>query len=1067
MAGVAARLLESAAGFDITLLETVVNAFYSATSPEEREVAERELQQLQDHPDTWTRVDAILEQTQNINTKFFALRVLEAVIRYRWAALAPEQREGVRNYLSNLTIKMAADENIFRRDRSLVSKVNVLLVQVVKHEWPARWPSFISDLTGAAKISEVMCENCMHILKLLSEEVFDFSRGEMTQEKTRHLKSSLNDEFGLIHELGEYVLTHSQKPLLIQNTLTTLHAYLSWVPVGYIFESTLVETLLKLFPTLEFRNVALQCLTEVGMLPVATVYDKHLVHMYTVFITQLQMVLPRGTNIPEAYANGSSDDQCFFQNLAMFLTGFFKMHIGLLDKAQENHQTMLIGLEYLLGISYVEDTEVFKVCLDYWNHLVCDLFQSECTVEPQPFGFHNMGGDPQGPSARKQLYHMPMTRLRLLVISRMAKPEEVIVVEDENGNIVRETLKDSDVLAQYKQMRETLVYLSHLDHSDTQNQMLEKLALQLSGKEYAWNTLNSLCWAIGSISGSMTEDLENKFLVTVIRDLLNLCEFTRGKDHKAIIASNIMYVVGQYPRFLRAHWKFLKTVVNKLFEFMHEVHPGVQDMACDTFLKIARKCKRKFVIQQMHESEPFVCELLQSLTDTIKDLEPHHIHLFYDAVGEMISAETDPMWRDQYLKKLMEPPNANWYQIIEVARTNAETLKQPEVIRSIANILQTNTSVCGAVGQPFQSQISLIFEDMLHMYKLYSEFVSSAVMEGGKFSARTTQVKLMRSVKCECLRLIEVFVMKTEDPDLVCSQMVPAMMDPILGDYVRNVADARDPEVLSLFAAIFNKVQGKLSDEVPRVFDAVFQCTLQMITRNFEDYPEHRPKFFELLRAITNHCFRAMLSLTPQNLKLVIDSVVWAFRHTERNVAEMGLNLLLEMLHAFQQSEFCNQFYKSYYIMLMQEVFAVLTDIFHKPGFKSQALILQHLYNLVLSPSLTVPLWDADTLGPTAFPNNAEFVRQHTVQLLSHSFPNMHQQQIVMFVEGLFETRSDFSSFKGKLRDFLVQSKEWTAGTEQITWEEQQIKQEQRSAAVMAIPGMKNPYDLPDEMADE
>jgi hypothetical protein len=34
--------------------------------------------------------------------------------------------------------------------------------------------------------------------------------------------------------------------------------------------------------------------------------------------------------------------------------------------------------------------------------------------------------------------------------------------------------------------------------------------------------------------------------------------------------------VGQYPRFLRAHWKFLKTVVNKLFEFMHETHPGVQ-----------------------------------------------------------------------------------------------------------------------------------------------------------------------------------------------------------------------------------------------------------------------------------------------------------------------------------------------------------------------------------------------------------------------------------------------------------------------------------------------------------
>jgi exportin-1 len=74
------------------------------------------------------------------------------------------------------------------------------------------------------------------------------------------------------------------------------------------------------------------------------------------------------------------------------------------------------------------------------------------------------------------------------------------------------------------------------------------------------------------------EEKEKQFLVTVIKDLLSLCEKKRGKDNKAVVASNIMYVVGQYPRFLRAHWKFLKTVVNKLFEFMHETHPGVQDM---------------------------------------------------------------------------------------------------------------------------------------------------------------------------------------------------------------------------------------------------------------------------------------------------------------------------------------------------------------------------------------------------------------------------------------------------------------------------------------------------------
>jgi len=68
-------------------------------------------------------------------------------------------------------------------------------------------------------------------------------------------------------------------------------------------------------------------------------------------------------------------------------------------------------------------------------------------------------------------------------------------------------------------------------------------------------------------------------LVTVIKELLGLVEMKRGKDNKAVVASNIMYIVGQYPRFLKAHWKFLKTVVNKLFEFMHETHEGVSTLS--------------------------------------------------------------------------------------------------------------------------------------------------------------------------------------------------------------------------------------------------------------------------------------------------------------------------------------------------------------------------------------------------------------------------------------------------------------------------------------------------------
>ena len=61
------------------------------------------------------------------------------------------------------------------------------------------------------------------------------------------------------------------------------------------------------------------------------------------------------------------------------------------------------------------------------------------------------------------------------------------------------------------------------------------LFFQVNGNEWSWKNLNTLCWAIGSISGSMHEEDEKRFLVTVIKDLLGLCEQKKGKDNKAII----------------------------------------------------------------------------------------------------------------------------------------------------------------------------------------------------------------------------------------------------------------------------------------------------------------------------------------------------------------------------------------------------------------------------------------------------------------------------------------------------------------------------------------------------
>lgn len=76
-----------------------------------------------------------------------------------------------------------------------------------------------------------------------SEEIFDFSAEQMTQVKTKNLKNSMCGEFSEVFQLCSEVLEKANKPSLIKATLNTLLRFLNWIPLGYIFETNIVENL--------------------------------------------------------------------------------------------------------------------------------------------------------------------------------------------------------------------------------------------------------------------------------------------------------------------------------------------------------------------------------------------------------------------------------------------------------------------------------------------------------------------------------------------------------------------------------------------------------------------------------------------------------------------------------------------------------------------------------------------------------------------------------------------------------------------------------------------------------
>lgn len=1075
-------ILDFSQELDINLFDRVVDSFFNGSaSRDDQRTALQVLSQFQEHPDSWKRADQILSNSNNAQSKYIALSCLDKLIKYRWKTIVDQERVGIRDFIVNMIISLCDNESVFESEKALINKIDLTLVAILKQEWPHNWPQFIPEIVASSRSSFNVCENNMIILKLLSEEVFDYSEDQLTQAKAQKLKTSMKAEFEEIFRLCYDVLDKTSKPSLIIATLSALKQYIQWIPSTYIFQSNLLELLTcKFLAPPDTRAIALKCLTEVATIQVLPENEEKMIVFFKNALEQIYTIIPLQTNLKESYKVASSNDQSFLQDFAMFLCTYLSNHLKPLEKNEASNQLLLNSLYYLLDLSRIEERELFKTCLDFWSSFVHDLFEEIQNLPRQELSplmqlsYRPSAGGAPDPQIlaryplRQNKYSEILSKLRLVIIENMVRPEEVLIVENDEGEIVREFVKESDTIQLYKSEREVLVYLTHLNVVDTEQIMSEKLARQIDESEWSWQNINTLCWAIGSISGTMNEDMEKRFLVNVIKDLLSLTEMKRGKDNKAVVASNIMYIVGQYPRFLKAHWKFLKTVVNKLFEFMHETHEGVQDMACDTFIKITQKCKKHFVVVQQNEREPFINEIIRNIQSITEDLQPQQVHTFYEACGIIVSAQSQKDARDKLLNELMALPNYAWNQIIERAGQDPTLLTNSETVKIIANIIKTNVSVCKSLGPGFYPQLGIMYVDMLSLYKAVSTMISDAVAKDGVIATKTPKVRGLRTIKKEVLKMIESYVNQADNLQEIVRDLVQPLFGAVLEDYSSNEPDARDAEVLNCMTTLVAKLGHLIPEGVVLILQNVFECTLDMIKNDFIEYPEHRVEFYRLLKEINARSFQALLQLSGDAFQSLINAALWAFKHNNRDVEENGLSLTLELIENVEKlgdTPFTKAFYTNFYFQILSDTFYVFTQPDHKSGFRYQSQLLAQLIHLVEDNSIKYPLYTADQApeGTT----NSEYLKQYLGSLLSSAFENLQKDQLVNFLNVLTTVYNDLGRFKATLRDFLVQLKQYGGdATDYLFAEDKEIEKQEKSRLQrekdLQVGGLIKPSEMDD-----
>ena len=174
--------------------------------------------------------------------------------------------------------------------------------------------------------------------------------------------------------------------------------------------------------------------------------------------------------------------------------------------------------------------------------------------------------------------------------------------------------------------------------------------------------------------------------------------------------------------------------------------------------------------------------------------------------------------------------------------------------------------------------------------------------------------------------------------------------------------------------------------------------------------------------------------ITPDQFKVVVNSILWAVKHQEPNMAEIGLTTLTNLVTNLSvNKEALSQFFSVYLMQICRDIFIVLTDSLHKSGFKLQAEILRRLILAIEQKEVIAPI------SPEA-PDNKSYIRDYLISALSTSFPNISKANVMNFVDCMFANCSSWEPFKTTVRDFLITMKEFAEEIDLLYSEERQVK---------------------------
>ena len=882
-----------------------------------------------------------LLQSYDRDLVFFGLQILERLIDFNWEKLPLKDKNFTLNFASEMiyektSLKLFLDKFPFCKE-----KIKYCFVKIILKLTPKEMILSLKNLIENTKVSELIFETNLKIINIFFEEINVKKNSEIIRIlKTNELFNTLLKE---IEKTCQFVLEKTcqligSKPELLNECLKCLGFLIKISPDSYYFEDRLLLLLVLLCPKMETMNHSLNCLIEL------VIHENESngppsMKVFMNFIIQFQELLPFGDNIGKNFKFFTKENKHFIMNTIILITNVFKNKTDSMEFEKFSLSSFSLSSQLIVKFTSIPSIEVFKTSLAWWVQLI-----------EKNFNFHKF-------IILYQILEWVFFDLRIIIICRMAKPEEVFIREEENGEIVNEKIIETDALEIYKKSKKILLFLTNVDKKTTQKVILKKLNQQLIPSNWNRKVLNTVSWAIGSIAEIFSPENDGckLFFVTALKDLLYLCELRKKKKDKAIIASNIMFVVGQYPNFLKNHWKFCKTVIEKLFEFLGEplYIPGFKDMACDTFFRIAKNCGEVISKNSSTEKKNFLEQIFSSYFK-LKNFLPLRLKKQFLCSIAIIAGNIElSSDKEHFINKIALETNREWLTSLNLFELHFCEIS-PMQINKFMFWIKTNIKILNIlqncyfqnfefIGKNFYFLIFAISEKLVLRTKKESDH---SISFGDKISLTYFKKNLFGML----IRSISIFNERKAffDSDKFGMELV----DPIFFYFNKQKHSGYfDKSVLCFIMDFFQKVDFFQNLES---FRLVFK-ELEFLFFGNEENTERFLNFsqfetFQILRILINYQFSCLLKLhpDPKVAQELFESIMFflgkGLEDENESICQISFKMFEELLKKIEYSDL-----EEYFIFNFSEMFMtkLINCTFNKLSKKSKKILIRNVQNII------------------------------------------------------------------------------------------------------------------------